>query len=79
MARFQVIVSKDGRDWHSIRDDERSALYRVGEHMMMSDIPDVFVLGENARYKLTFGASTQSVIDLLRDYGFSTVIKKIID
>lgn len=80
MTRFQVVVSKDDRDWHSIRDDERRALFRVAEHMMADDSDlNTFTAGANIRNALLFGAAFEQVVKSIYGLGFTVTVKKIIE
>lgn len=77
MRRFQVVVSKDSRKWDSIRDDERRALMRVSDHMRLSDNPGISNTAINVSSMLLYGASVQTVKDLLIERGFEVTVKEL--
>lgn len=75
MASVQVIVSKDSRNWDSIRDDVRSAMFRVGEHMR--NTPGAVVAGQKLQSLVVFGNTAEVCAEYLQALGYTLTVKQL--
>ena len=73
----QVVVKHLGRNWDAIRPNERSALYRVAQHMVHGHDLEIAHVGVEILNLMLFGGSVVSAKELLEAKGFEVSIKEL--
>lgn len=73
----QVIVKHSARSWDAISTNNRSALYRVAQHMVHGHDVEVAHVGVEILNLMLFGGSVVSAKELLEAKGFEVTIKEL--
>lgn len=73
----QVVVKHGDSHWDAISTNNRSALYRVAQHMVHGHDLQIAHVGVEILNLMLFGGSVVSAIELLEAKGFEVTIKKL--